>query len=105
MAEKSVDILKSENILSIEDDTGLAIQTSIMSICTSFAKYFAGENVNPKKDMYLMTGVTLMLTDKEFKQFLTEVYDVAMKHMSKEPTEGSRSRQVSIISSPCDCIF
>ena len=60
----------NQNVLSIEDDTGLAIQASIMSICTSFAKYFAGDNVNPKKDLYMMTGCTLMLTDEEFKQFL-----------------------------------
>ena len=73
-----------------------------MSICTSIAEYFAGDNVNSKKDMYLMTGCTLMLTDEEFKQFFTEVYEVAMKYMSKEPAQGSRSRQVSIISSPCD---
>lgn len=92
----------NKNALSIDDDTGLAIQASIMSICTSFAKYFAGDNVNPKKDMYLMTGCTLMLTDEEFKQFFTEVYEVAMKYMSQEPAQGSRSRQVSIISSPCD---
>lgn len=92
----------NKNALSIDDDTGLTIQASIMSICTSIAEYFAGDNVNSKKDMCLMTGCTLMLTDEEFKQFFTKVYEVAMKYMSKEPAQGSRARQVSIISSPCD---
>ncbi|MBP3610807.1 MAG: hypothetical protein J6J42_10800 [Lachnospiraceae bacterium] len=92
----------NEKPLSIEDDNGLAIQTSIMSICTSFAKYFASGNANPRKDLYMMTGVTLMLTDEEFKKFFTEAYEVAMKYMSKEPDEGRRARQISIISSPCE---
>lgn len=92
----------STNLLSIEDDDGLSIQTSLMTISTAFAKYFAAGNADPKKDLFFMSGCTLMLTDDEFKNFLKELNEYLMKYISKEPTEGSKPRQISLISSPCD---
>lgn len=92
----------NDNALSMEDDTGLAIQAAMMSVCANFAKYFAGDNVQPKKDMLFMTGCTMSLTDEEYRQFFIELHNVAKKYMSKEPVEGSRTRQVSLISSPCE---
>ena len=65
--------------LAVEDDGGLAIQTSLMSIGASFAKYFAGEDPDPREDMLSLTSCTLMLTDEEFKIFLTEINALAMK--------------------------
>ena len=88
--------------IAVEDDDGLAVQASLMSICTSFAKYFASGNADPKKDMFLLTSGTLMLTDDEFKTLLTEINELAMKYISKSPTPGCRSRQVTLISSPTD---
>lgn len=92
----------STNLLSIEDDDGLSIQTSLMTISTAFAKYFAGGNADPKKDLFFMSGCTLMMTDDEFKDFLKELNEYLMKYISKEPVEGSKPRQISLISSPCD---
>lgn len=37
------------------------------------AKYFSDGQANPRKDMYMMTGCTLTLTDDEFKSFLSEI--------------------------------
>lgn len=92
----------SPNALSIEDKDGLAVQTSLMSIDASFAKYFSSGNADPKKNLYLMTSCTLMLTDDEFNNFLAEVNELAMKYMTKEPSEECRPRQVTLISSPCN---
>lgn len=92
----------NENALSIEDNTGLTIQADMMNICRNFARYFAGDKVQPKKDMLFMTGCTLNLTDEDYKQFFVELHQVAQKYMAKEPAEGSRVRQVSLISSPCE---
>lgn len=75
---ESVDQL-NPNALSIEDDDGLAVQASLMSIGVSFAKYFAGGNAAPRKDMFLLTSCTLVLTDSEFTNFLTEINEIAMK--------------------------
>lgn len=88
--------------IAVEDDDGMAVQMSLMSICTSFAKYFAQEHPDPKKDMFLLTSCTVMLTDDEFQDFLTQVNELAMKYISKNSTEGCRPRQVTLISSPCE---
>lgn len=92
----------NDNVLSIEDEDGLAIQTSLMNISTAFAKYFASGHADPRKDMLFMTGCSFMLTDEEFENFFTELNEFAMKYISKEPTEGSSPRQISLISSPIE---
>ena len=88
------------NALVVEDEDGMAVQVSLMSICTAFAKYFASGYADPRKDMFMLTSCTLMLTDDEFGTFLKEINELAMKYISKEPTEGCRPRQVTLISSP-----
>lgn len=88
------------NALSGGADEGLAVQVSLMGICTTFAKYFASGHADPQKDMLMLSSCTLMLTDDEFGTFLKEINELAMKYISKEPTEGCRPRQVTLISSP-----
>lgn len=88
--------------LSVEDEDGMAVQASLMSICTSFAKYFARGDADPRKDMLMLSGCTLMLTDDEFGNLLKEINELAMKYIAKEPTEGCRPRQITLISSPTD---
>lgn len=78
----------------------MGVQVSLMSICTAFAKYFASGYADPRKDMFMLTSCTLMLKDDEFGTFLKEINELAMKYISKEPTEGCRPRQVTLISSP-----
>lgn len=86
--------------LTVEDEDGMAVQVSLMSICTAFAKYFATGHADPRKDMLMLTSCTLMLTDDEFGDFLKEINEFAMKYFSKEPTEGRSPRHVTLISSP-----
>jgi len=115
LAENSVIVVVEENrirgtvecvyqlnpsALTVEDEDGMSVQIALMSICTSFAKYFAGGNANPRKDMFMLTSGTLMLTDGEFENFLKEINELAMKYISREQTEGCRPRQITLISSP-----
>lgn len=90
------------NALIVEDEDGMSVQVSLMSICTAFAKYFASGHADPRRDMLMLTSCTLMLTDDEFGNFLNEINELAMKYISKEPTEGSSPRQITLISSPCE---
>ena len=43
---------------------------------------------------------TLLLTDEEFSGFLTEINQIAVKYMKKEAVEGSKTRQITLISAP-----
>lgn len=90
----------NQDALSIEDESGNAVQMSLLGICASFAKYFAGGNADPRKDMLLLTNCTLLLTDEEFSGFLSEINEVALKYMKAEPTAGSKARQITLISAP-----
>lgn len=90
----------NKDALATEDENGNAVQMSLLSICASFARYFAGGNADPKRDMLLLTNCTLLLTDEEFSGFLSEINEIALRYMKAEPTEGSKTRQITLISAP-----
>lgn len=92
----------NKNALEIDDEEGLGVQMALMEICTAFAKYFAKGKAQPRKDMLMMSSCTLTLTDEEFMDFLSEMNEVATKYMAKTVTEASKTRQISLISSPVD---
>lgn len=92
----------NKSALQIDDANGEAVQTVLLGFCASFAKYFASGHANPKKDMLLMTTCTLTLTDEEFMEFLSEINQVAVKYMDIGIKEGSKTRQITLISSPTD---
>lgn len=88
--------------LATEDEGGNAVQMSLLSICASFARYFAGDDVDPKRDMLLLTNCTLLLTDEEFSGFLSEINEIALKYMKAEANESSKMRQITLISAPAN---
>lgn len=90
----------NKDALAIEDETGNAVQMSLLSICASFARYFSGGKADPKKDMLLLTNCTLMLTDEQFSGFLSEINEVALKYMKAEAFADSKMRQITLISAP-----
>ena len=90
----------NKDALATEDESGNAVQMSLLSICASFARYFAGGNADPKRDMLLLTNCTLLLTDEEFSGFLSEINEITLRYMKAETTEGSKTRQITLISAP-----
>ena len=90
----------NKDALATEDEGGNAVQMSLLGICASFARYFAGGNVDPQRDMLLLTNCTLLLTDEEFSGFLSEINEIALKYMKAEVTESSKTRQITLISAP-----
>ena len=64
------------------------------------AKYFSDGQANPRKNVYMLTGCTLTLTDDEFKSFISEINEAATKYMSKPVKEESVPGQISMVSSP-----
>ena len=92
----------NKEALATEDEGGNAVQMSLLSICASFARYFAGDDVDPKRDMLLLTSCTLLLTDVEFSGFLSEINEIALKYMKAEANESSKMRQITLISAPAN---
>ncbi len=50
----------------------------------------------------LLTNCTLVLTDDAFSNFLAEINEVALRYMRAEVAEGSKMRQITLISAPTD---
>lgn len=90
----------NKDALAAEDESGNAVQMSLLGICASFARYFARGNVDPQKDMLLLTNCTLLLTDEEFSSFLSKINEIALKYMKAKVTESSKTRQITLISAP-----
>lgn len=90
----------NKSALSAGDESGEAVQMSLMSVCAAFAKYFSGGNADPERDMLLFTNCTLLLTDGEFSDFLSEINEVALRYMKVEAKDGSKTRQITLISAP-----
>ena len=90
----------NKDAMATEDETGNAVQMSLLSICASFAKYFSTGNADPKKDMLLFTNCTLLLTDEEFSEYLSEINQVTVKYMKQVPSESSKMRRITLISAP-----
>lgn len=92
----------NKSALEINDADGAGVQMALLSICASFAKYFAGGHADPRKDMLMLTTCTLTLTDEDFMSFLSEINRLALKYMDIEVRKDSKTRQVTLISVPAD---
>ena len=75
----TVESIYSLNKSALEiDDDGTVVQTALLGLSASFARYFSGGGADPRRDMLLMTTCTLTLTDEEFTGFLTEINQTAL---------------------------
>lgn len=90
----------NKDAMATEDENGNAVQMSLLSICAAFAKYFSSGKADPKKDMLLFTNCTLLLTDEEFSEYLSEINQLTVKYMKQEASEGSKMRRITLISAP-----
>ena len=90
----------NKDAMAMENESGTAVQMSLLSICASFAKYFSTGNAEPQKDMLLLTNCTLLLTDEEFSEYLSEINQVTVKFMKQAPSESSKMRRITLISAP-----
>ena len=90
----------NKSALEVDDTNDSAVQSALLGISAAFAKYFSGGRAEPKKDMLLLTTCTLSLTDEAFLEFLTEINQVAVKYMDVPVREGSKMRQITLISAP-----
>lgn len=81
-------------------EVALLLQNSLLSILSSFARYFSREDIDPKKDMISLTSSTLLLSDEEFLEMLGRIGAVYNDYIHNAPGEGRRPRTITIISEP-----
>ncbi|PKM94604.1 MAG: hypothetical protein CVU84_08785 [Firmicutes bacterium HGW-Firmicutes-1] len=73
----------------------------LMSNYAKFHKYLNGHNPNPTIDKIFLNNTVLMMSDKEFDQFIEELRQLILKY-NYESTERRIVRDISIISSPVE---
>lgn len=73
----------------------------LMNKYARFHNYFNGENPDPGKDKIFLNNTVLMMNDKEFDQFLSELRDLLIKY-SFEYVKGRKARDISVISAPTE---
>ena len=97
----------NKDALATEDESGNAVQMSLLSICASFARYFAGGNADPKRDMLLLTNCTLLLTDEEFCRIAADNFnDCHHQSYCAENNKGHPNAQIKHVSyknDNCQC--
>lgn len=81
-------------------EVGQLIQGTLMSMASDFARYFAGGNADPQRDMLSVGASTLMLSDVEMMEFMQRIGAVINDYVTNTAGEGRRPRRICFISSP-----
>ncbi len=80
----------------------MQIADVLLSLLTTFKTYFADESKDPVQDMLLVSTATLMLSDEEFEQYLTEQAELMQRYLGRQPDGIRKPRRLTYISSPCE---
>ena len=98
--EKSYSIAAPTRAGESNEDTNRTIQTALFSLANDFSVYLSDEGNDPQKDMLTVGSATLMLSDREYLDFLSAYSQLIQKHLTNEPSEGRKARKITFISSP-----
>ena len=85
--------------MTLSDGAAL-IQSTLMSIAASFARYFARPDAEPMRDMLSVSSATLLLSDEEFADFSNRIGQVYNDVIMNKPGPGRKPRCITIISAP-----
>ena len=76
------------------------IQSVLMGLQGEFHRYFSGEDPDPQRDLLTVASASLMMSDGEMIDFLTEYGELIQKYMPNKPGEGRKVRKVTVVVSP-----
>ena len=74
----------------------------LMSLMTTFKRYFAQPDADPVRDMLSVGTAALLLTDDEYTEFMTSLSALLVKNIGNAPAEGRKQRRLTVISSPSE---
>lgn len=98
--EKYYTIAAPNPTMQSNENVNQAIQTTLMTLSGDFSRYLADEKNDPQKDMLTVAQATLMLSDEEFAEFLTEYSKLLAGYISKTAEDGRKERRITFISAP-----
>lgn len=75
----------------------------LMTVYAKFEKYYRKHNGKPQEgDILFFVSSIMMLTDEEFKNYLTEIGEVDKKYTFEDASGGRRPRDITFIVAPPD---
>lgn len=83
-----------------EDHIGAAAGQFLMDIYADFQKYAANSDCDPMRDMLMLRTCSMMLTDKQYAAFLSELGEIIEKYMQVEDRTHGKARSLSLVSAP-----
>ena len=98
--EKYYTIAAPNPAMQSNGNVNQAIQTALMALSGDFDRYLAEEKNDPQRDMLTVAQATLMLSDEEFAEFLTEYSKLLARYISKPAGEDRKERRITFISAP-----
>lgn len=98
--EKYYTIAAPNPAMQSNGDVNQAIQTALMALSGDFSRYLADDKNDPKQDMLTVAQATLMLSDEEFSEFLTEYSGLLSKYIPKQAGKNRKTRRITFISAP-----
>lgn len=93
----NIEMLTNEN--SIENATRNAFGF-LMKLYADFEQYFKSKDVDPSRDKLFLNNTVLLLSDNEYDNFLGELQNLMLKHISNQPSPDRKARSLSLISAP-----
>lgn len=85
-----------------QQDIRAIFRTGILSLMTTFERYFAQEGVDSQKDLLGLSTSTLMLTDEEYMDMMQKIGEIFSQVIYNKPGGGRKPRRITVISSPCE---
>lgn len=83
-------------------DAEQLVQSMLSSLQLAFARYFSRSSANPERDGVGVSSSTLMLTDDEYREFLTRIGEVYRDYVGNGGGAGRRARNILWISIPSE---
>ena len=76
------------------------IQFTLLSLAQDFSDYYAEEMKDPEKDMVRFFSTPLLVSDEEFRQYISGINELTKKYMNRSPGENRKSRKITFVASP-----
>ena len=73
---------------------------TLLKMIGDFEDYYERPDSDSEKDMLFFTGNTLRLSDREFSEFLQELFALIAKYDVLSEKPGQKSRSITMISAP-----
>lgn len=98
--EKTYALRQPDTSTTSNEEANQIVQNTFMQLSASFSAYFSKKYADPQRDMVSVGSATLLMTDEEYVEFLTNYSKLVEQALQNKPQVGRKERQIAFISLP-----